>query len=296
MESKSTKEKLTDILQIITDNPSACELKWSLLYSAILSGNTSVIKPYPPEFYDKDLSELRLEEIQRTAELVPEFQSLAREELSDAVVALLHWTFVENNEPTLRQVARDYHPHLKKSLIGKPPSQWPQYVFEVISSPESNAEKRFQQHKTNLGLHCAFAFHGSKLESFFSLLNFGLAQHLCKRDLYGEGAYMSTSMDVALNFSTKGSAWPKSQLFGDQFSALALCEYVPNARYLHTKDVPNSYVVLTNNELVQLRYILIFTRPPRKMDKNSRGWSSGAMLAFGVVLYLVLLALVGFFN
>lgn len=263
-------------------------------FSAILSGNTSVIKPYPPAFFDKEINELRLEEIQQTAQLVPELQNLTSEQLSEPVVDLLYWTFIQNNEPSLRPVAPwDYHPHLQKSLINKPTSQWPQYVFEVVSSAESNAEKRFQQHKADLDLQCAFAFHGSKLESFFSLLNFGLAQHLCKRDLYGEGAYLSTALDVALNFTAKGSAWPKSQLFGDHFSALALCEYVPNRRYLHTRDVPKSYVVLTNNELVRLRFILIFTRPPTRFYKKSWGWSSGAILAFGVVLYLVFLAVVG---
>ena len=46
-----------------------------------------------------------------------------------------------------------------------------------------------------------YAFHGSKPENFYSILQHGLINSLNKRNLYGEGTYLSTEIDVALNFA-----------------------------------------------------------------------------------------------
>lgn len=304
MAGESSDNRLEDILRVVSGNPEGCELKWSLFYSAIQSGNPNLIKPYPSSFFDKKSNEIQVELLQSTARQVPALDELVTGRVSDLpepTIELLYWTFLTNKEPQLRPVApQDYHPHLQKSLANKPRSQWPRYVFEVAGNCESNAEKRFQQHKEELGEGSLFAFHGSKLESFFSLLNFGLAQHLCKRDLYGEGAYLSTAIDVALNFSVKGTGWGKAHFLDDHFSCLALCEYVPNPLYIRNnpKSVPKSYVVLTNNEVVRIRYLLVFSKPPKRIRKksNHRLWSSTGLLLIGVVVYFAVLALVGFFN
>lgn len=308
MDPESKQTKVQDVLQAITNQPDACELKWSLFYSAVLSGNPSVIKPYPSSFLDTTTNDLRLEHLQETANLVPAFEDLPScvDSLPEAVTDLLYWALIKNRDPRLKRIpVKDYHPHLQKSLATKPPSQWPQYVFEVLPNFESNAEKKFQRHKEQLnGPSDSFAFHGSKLECFFSILNFGLAQHLCKRDLYGDGAYLSTSMDVSLNFSSNGSAWPKSHLFGNHFACVALCEYVSNPLYIRNnpKEVPKSYVVLTNNEIVRVRYVLIFTKGRRRRrqlrngELEERSWSTGAKITVGVILYLCLLGFVGIYN
>lgn len=306
MESKSLEDKFQDVQAVIQKNPSACELKFSLFYSAILSQNPDLIKPYPQSYLRED-NELRLDSLLQTASLVPEFQKIVEtnsyKELPESVIEILHWIFVQVNHSSLGRIVQpdDYHPHLKKTLASKPTSQWPQYVFEVEPNLDSNAEKRFQQHKERMGGSSLFAFHGSKLESFFSILNFGLAQHLCKRDLYGDGAYLSTAMDVALSFSMKGTAWTKSHLFGEHYSALALCEYVSDPKHIQ-KNIPKSYVVLTNNEIVRLRYILIFTtkrrRPPlpHSHTKSDSRWTSATKIILGVSGYLIVLALVGYYN
>ena len=45
------------------------------------------------------------------------------------------------------------------------------------------------------------AFHGSKPENFYSILQHGLVNCLNKRDLFGSGTYLSTEIDVALSFA-----------------------------------------------------------------------------------------------
>ena len=291
---------------MIRDQPDACELKWSLFYSAVLSGNPSVIKPYPVSlFLDKETREVQLELLQETVKKVPPFHEIPTTCLDADVVELLHWIFIQNKDPRLTRISvSDYPEFLQKALSSKPKVQWPQYVFQVQANSDSNSEKRFQDHKALLNSPSdTFAFHGSKLQSFFSILNFGLAQHLCKRDLYGDGTYLSTAMDVAFTFSSSGSAWPHSHLFGDNFSCLVLCEYVPNPMYIRTDPkVPKNYVVLTNNEIVRVRYVLVFTKRRRKPQSSSDAvQNSSPVSSLGknfawIVLYLGLLGLVGMIN
>ena len=47
-----------------------------------------------------------------------------------------------------------------------------------------------------------YGFHGSKPENFFSILQHGLVNNLNKRDVFGVGTYLSTEIEVALQFAT----------------------------------------------------------------------------------------------
>lgn len=309
MSAKSREILFQEVLDVVRNEPDACELKWALFYGAVISGNPSIIKPFPEFFLDKTTNEPLVETLQETARQVPALEELpgAGESLPEAVIELLHWILIKCKNLQLKRIAPSNYPEqLQKALSTKPPSQWPQYVYQVLANPDSNAEKKFQEHKRgplNSNPDSQFlAFHGSKLESFFSILNFGLAQHLCKRDLYGDGAYLSTEMDVALNFTSKGLAWPHSHLLSNDFSCLALCEYVPNPLYIRSdpKKVPKSYIVLTNNEIVRVRYVLVFTKAKRRRrqtsSSTSSSWTTGAKITMGVIFYICLLGLVGIYN
>lgn len=58
------------------------------------------------------------------------------------------------------------------------PGPKPTHIFEVSTSSDSVAEEKFRSYRNELPT--IFAYHGSKLESFHSILNYGLQQHLCK--------------------------------------------------------------------------------------------------------------------
>lgn len=148
-------EKCENILKILTDNPIGSEVKWSLFYSAVLSGNPDLIKPFPLEYLDKTSNEVQVELLQDTASQIPAFSALTKieslDKLPDPAVELLHWVLIRAKDPLLTPVApADYHPHLQKSLSSKPRSQWPQLVLQVTNG-ESNGERRFQEHKDKLG-------------------------------------------------------------------------------------------------------------------------------------------------
>lgn len=58
------------------------------------------------------------------------------------------------------------------------PGPKPTHIFEVVTSADSVPEEKFRNHQCSLS--SIFAYHGSKLEYFHSILNYGLQQHLCK--------------------------------------------------------------------------------------------------------------------
>lgn len=55
----------------------------------------------------------------------------------------------------------------------------PTHMFELCPSPHSVAEEKFRKHIVN-DRSTVYAYHGSKIESFHSIMNYGLQQHLCK--------------------------------------------------------------------------------------------------------------------
>lgn len=58
------------------------------------------------------------------------------------------------------------------------PAPKPQYIFQVVSSNNSNGELRWKELSKD---HKVFyAYHGNRLENFFSIINFGLQQHINK--------------------------------------------------------------------------------------------------------------------
>lgn len=66
-----------------------------------------------------------------------------------------------------------------KSIV---PGSKPTHIFEVCSPSDSIAEEKFKNNSN--GRSTLFAYHGSKLDSFHSILNYGLQQHLCKVCVY----------------------------------------------------------------------------------------------------------------
>ena len=91
--------------------------------------------------------------------------------------------------------------------------------------------------------------------------------------MFGEGTYLSSELSVAMTFSQAGPVWPKSSFHGP-VTCLALCEVVdhpdvrcslpgrsePRGGHPVAGQVPEKYYVVSNNEHVLLRYIVMFER------------------------------------
>lgn len=242
-------------------------------------------------------------------------------------------------------------------MISVVPGPKPTHIFEVTISTDSVAEERFRGYKKQFS--STFGYHGSKLESFHSILNYGLQQHLCKvriglafcllvsvlnvffvycrqTALYGEGIYLSSEMHVSLMFSPTGGGWVNSRC-GRRSSCLAICEFVnhPNHLRCHTKglsssrpinskaniftffvlllnveksshvDVPDKYFVITNNEIVRVRYLVVYGIDMRNSNcSNMAQYNENAIIMWiirhkwlaAALTYAAILAILGASN
>ena len=108
--------------------------------------------------------------------------------------------FLNSTFPTISQITRD---EKLTFLFRDKKHARPDLVFKIEWS--EGKEKRFDEccGATSGGDSriSKLAFHGSKPENFYSILQHGLVNCLNKRDLFGSGTYLSTEIDVALSFA-----------------------------------------------------------------------------------------------
>ena len=122
--------------------------------------------------------------------------------------------FLNSTFPTISQITRD---EKLTSLFRDKKHARPDLVFK-IEWPKGK-EKRFEESCSTTGgvnsisRTSKLAFHGSKPENFYSILQHGLVNCLNKRDLFGSGTYLSTEIDVALSFAPAQVVYIKERLY-----------------------------------------------------------------------------------
>ena len=108
--------------------------------------------------------------------------------------------FLNSTFPTISQITRD---EKLTSLFRDKKHARPDLVFKIEWS--EGKEKRFDEccgaTSGEDSRISKLAFHGSKPENFYSILQHGLVNCLNKRGLFGSGTYLSTEIDVALSFA-----------------------------------------------------------------------------------------------
>uniref|UniRef100_A0A7M4DVB7 Poly [ADP-ribose] polymerase n=2 Tax=Crocodylus porosus TaxID=8502 RepID=A0A7M4DVB7_CROPO len=186
----------------------------------------------------------------------------------------------------------------------------PDFLFEVVYCDQMNA--KFDETKGERDL--IYAFHGSRLENFHSILHNGLCCHLNRTSLFGEGTYLTSDLSLALLYSPHGFGWQKSVL-GPILSCVAVCEIIDHpdvkcqvkkkdseeidrkrARVKNSEggDVPQKYFVVTNNQLLRVKYLLVYSQKHRR--SSSQSWFSNHRFAVLMTLYLLLLVVIGATN
>ncbi|XP_029378901.1 protein mono-ADP-ribosyltransferase PARP16 isoform X2 [Echeneis naucrates] len=171
--------------------------------------------------------------------------------------------------------------------------------------------------KTRAGRNVFYAFHGSRLENFHSIIHNGLHCHLNKNSVFGEGTYLTSDLSMAVLYSPHSSGWRES-LLGPLLSCVALCEVIDHpdvkcqvkkkdselidrqrsrAKNSEGGDVPQKYFVVTNNQLLRVKYLLVYSQR-RHLSRHSRNnsWFLRHHFAVMMSLYLLLLILIGAFN
>lgn len=92
--------------------------------------------------------------------------------------------------------------------------------------------------------------------------------------LFGNGTYLSSDLNVSILYSKFGEGW-KLSVLGEKLSCIAVCEIIDHpdvkravegpqqrsrARAENSEggDVPEKYFVVTNNQLIRVKYILVY--------------------------------------
>lgn len=141
-------------------------------------------------------------------------------------------------------------------------------------------------------------------------------------------------MHVSLSFSPIGAGW-KSSLCGNELSCIAMCEFVDHPQHLkchikgnfrlkpilankftyflaidqlpneteerkNNQHVPDKYFVITNNDIVRVRYLLIFAKPPDKPIQTHQNpvmnWIYNNKSVATMIFYAVVLLSIGLAN
>uniref|UniRef100_A0A182NHY5 Poly [ADP-ribose] polymerase n=1 Tax=Anopheles dirus TaxID=7168 RepID=A0A182NHY5_9DIPT len=301
------------LLETIKHDPAAVDLRLSLFVSAAKSFRyDSCLQPFPPDFIIN--SEKSIDQLNRVLETVPPVAELPAglAALDERTVDLLLWILCRQAHPALRTVPKAQH----DEVLGKCPCyakySQPSHVFEVTHRADHSSERAFQEHANDF--RSCHAFHGSRLFNFHSILHYGLQQHLNKVSLFGEGIYLSAELQVCQMFSPNGSGWTRSAL-GTHLACIALCEYVDNPGYVKKQEetpgpvadgaadgatspsdgppimtasltgggsIPERYILIKNNELVQVRYLLLYGTTK---ESNSTASTLSGALATADALY-----------
>lgn len=295
-------------------DPVAADLRCSLFVAAAQNyKRDSLLRPFPPLYVSEDNKDF--EELLADVKSLPGVRELVRLRPGegDHHLALAHW-ILSSKSFAIKTLEKEEYAHLCKLTKNEGLSgPAPDFLFEIEYSDQLNA--RFE--KTKAGRDTFYAFHGSRLENFHSIIHNGLHCHLNKNSVFGEGTYLTSDLSMAVLYSPHSNGWRES-LLGSLLSCVALCEVIDHpdvkcqvkkkdseiidrqrsrARNSEGGDVPQKYFVVTNNQLLRVKYLLVYSQR-RHLSRNSRSssWLLRHHFVIMMSLYLLLLILIGAFN
>ncbi|XP_035943093.1 protein mono-ADP-ribosyltransferase PARP16 isoform X2 [Halichoerus grypus] len=309
----------------------AADLRCSLFVSALRSyKRDSVLRPFPASYARHDCKDFEAlkswHQMCFEIQMLPDFTKLADASklpnLKDLLQSsgdkdirardLVSW-ILSSKVLTIHSAGKSEFEKIQK-LTGAPhtPVPVPDFLFEIEYSNPANA--KFYETKGERDL--IYAFHGSRLENFHSIIHNGLHCHLNKTSLFGEGTYLTSDLSLALIYSPHGLGWQRS-LLGPILSCVAVCEVIDHpdvkcqmkkkdskeidrrrARIKHSEggDIPPKYFVVTNNQLLRVKYLLVYSQKQPSRPSSQLSWFSSHWFTVVLSLYLLLLLIVSAIN
>ncbi|ELW71288.1 Poly [ADP-ribose] polymerase 16, partial [Tupaia chinensis] len=257
------------------------DLRCSLFASALQSyKRDSVRRPFPASYarHDSKDFEALLADASRLPNLKELLQSSGNKDKQ--VWDLVSW-ILSSKVLTIHSAGKaEFEKIQKLTGVSHTPVPAPDFLFEIEYFDPANT--KFYETKGERDL--IYAFHGSRLENFHSIVHNGLHCHLNKTSLFGEGTYLTSDLSLALIYSPHGLGWQHS-LLGPILSCVAVCEVIDHpdvkcqakkkdskeidrrrARIKHSEggDVPPKYFVVTNNQLLRVKYLLVYSQKQPK--------------------------------
>lgn len=292
----------------------AADLLCSLFASALQSyKRDSVLRPFPASYARHDRKDF--EALQADARKLPNLRDLlqASGHRDRRAWELVSW-ILSSKVLAIHSTGKSEFEKIRR-LTRAPPTPIvpaPDFLFEIEYFDPANA--KFHETRGERGL--IYAFHGSRLENFHSIVHNGLHGHLNKTSLFGEGTYLTSDLSLALLYSPHGHGWQRS-LLGPSLSCVAVCEVIDHpdvkcqakkkdsqeidrrrARVRHSEggDVPPKYFVVTNDQLLRVKYLLVYSQKQPQRACGQLSWVSSYWLPVTISLYLLLLLAVSVLN
>ncbi|GFO14688.1 poly [ADP-ribose] polymerase [Plakobranchus ocellatus] len=290
---------------------------WSLFVSAAKSYRfSSILHPFPPMYNAENGTEKHMFALRETVSQMPQFSSTTEfiNQLPVDCHNLLSWIFQKPKFELKLQEKEECFKHIR-SLTGQVmDAPEPTYVFEVVY--DCQEEEKF---KARRGLRKNFyAYHGSRMDNFYSILHNGLNGHLNKVAAFGEGTYLSSELSVSLLYSQAGETWSKSCL-GAKLACVAVCEMIdePSVKCQVkegstsvqkqraqassiTDAVPEKYYVVQNNDAVRVKYLLVYRDNSAPLvpqgSSPSSSWVQEHKFPLLMLAYVILLLAIGLAN
>ncbi|KAJ2947857.1 hypothetical protein O0L34_g9646 [Tuta absoluta] len=326
----SLEKKAVHLRLILEKDFKAADIKWSLFIAAAFSFRyESCLRPFPPAFMKggiKDMDELLtvITDVPALDLLMQQLDDLDNLASISKVLDLLFYVLVRLKDPSLKTVPPEQHDSILSSAHSLQSASKPQYIFQVVSSLKSTNEMKWKELAKNHNVF--YAYHGNRLENFYTILNFGLQQHLNKTTVLGNGVYLSPELSVILPYSHGGFGWGAS-VVGGHLSCVAMCEVIDapegincqrpvtnegDATLEKNKPLPEQgegpmtpHYLVTNCDLVRVRYLIVYAKQPTSIrfstpSINRRGgirmWLSRHKLFSILFGYGLMLATIGLAN
>lgn len=272
MEKKNQiKEKLNEISSNL-ENLIELDFDFSVLSVAVLSYRyESVLKPFPSTFIT-DTNTKRYDDLVNTLLSMPPVSKwkVQLDNFNEDQLGLVYWLTMDRSYSI--KYRQDLIKEDLKSIVNYitdiPKAN---YIFEFIQNDEKS--KKFDELKAIHG--STLAFHGTKFDNFYSILNIGLLNHLNKTSLFGEGTYLSQEPSVSLHYSPSNSTWDKS-IIGQRMSCLLICETINDRQHVKMSEksssnnsIPEKYFIVKNDDYIRVKYLVVYAEKQAKLKSNS---------------------------
>ncbi|XP_021262467.1 mono [ADP-ribose] polymerase PARP16 [Numida meleagris] len=303
------------VREAVRRDPLGAELRCSLFAAALQSyRRDSALRPFPSRYGGTDAASKDFEALLADTKALPSLKELlgADPSTEKRTWDLLSW-ILSSKIFTIQSIKKQEYEKIQE-LTGMSGAAVPapDFLFEVTYCDQVNAKFAETRGERDL-IH---AFHGSRLENFHSILHNGLHCHLNRTSLFGEGTYLTSDLSLALLYSPHGLGWQRSTL-GSVLSCVAVCEIIDHpdvkcqvkkkdseeidrkrARVKNSEggDVPQKYFVVTNNQLLRVKYLLVYSQKQHRRPSGQSSWFSTHRFAITMMLYLLLLMVIGASN
>lgn len=308
------KKRQRDVQELLKDDLFSCDMLWCIFVAAAKSYRfNSILLPFPPMYQVQDKKNMFA--LKTVISSTPKFSASSSFwcNLNSECQSLLSWVFNVGDFTLKLQEKGSAMKQVKEitGQIGDTPE--PSYIFEVIHS-QANDDK-FEALRD--GRECFHAYHGSRFDNFFSILHNGLNTNLNKISVFGEGTYLSSELSVSLLYSQAAEVSQKSFL-GSKLSCVAVCQMIDDpsvkcqtkegsptqqrnrAKASKTTDpVPEKYYVVQRNDVIRVKYLLVYREQgnkPQKTLSRSSSWLREHKFLLMMLAYVLLLAAIGISN